>query len=244
MTSANTSDLIPNRILAALPANEYQRLLPHLKQIELPQGEILYSPGDLIEYVYFPSSGIISLVTLLKDGASVEVGVVGKEGMCGISVVLGDNRAPSQAIVQIGNGGVRLKANILSEELKRGGELRNLLQRFILVCLQRSSQAAACNRNHHVGERLAFWLLTCHDSIGHNRLKLTQDFIAEMLGTRRAGVSEAAMTLQSLGLIQYSRGNINIVDRAGLEEFSCECYRAVRQEFDRLLNGPKAAASI
>jgi len=174
-------------------------------------------------------------VTLLNDGASVEVGVVGREGMCGISVVLGDNRAPGQAIVQIGNGAVRLKADVLSEELKRGGELRNLLQRFILVCLHRTSQAAACNRNHQVGERLAFWLLTCHDSMGQNNLKLTHDFIAEMLGTRRAGVSEAAMTLQSLGLIKYTRGNINIVDREGLEEFSCECYRAVRQEFDRLL---------
>lgn len=244
MTTANTSDLIPNRILAALPSAEYQHLLPHLKHIDLPQGEILYNPGDRIEYVYFPNSGIISLVTLLKDGASVEVGVVGREGMCGISIVLGDDRAPSQAIVQIGDGAIRLKANILREELKRGGQLRNLLQRFILVCLQRTSQTAACNRNHHVGERLAFWLLTCHDSMGHNRLKLTQDFIGEMLGTRRAGVSEAAMTLQSLGLIKYSRGDINILDRPGLEEFSCECYRVVRQEFDRLLNGPKSRSSI
>jgi CRP-like cAMP-binding protein len=244
MTTANTSELIPNRILAALPETEYQQLLPHLKKIDLPQGEILYNPGDRIEYVYFPHAGVISLVTLLKDGASVEVGVVGREGMCGISIVLGDDRAPSQAIVQIGNGGTRLKASVLHEELKRGGELRNLLQRFILASLQRTSQAAACNRNHHVGERLAFWLLTCQDSIGHNNLKLTQDFIAEMLGTRRAGVTEAAMTLQSLGLIRYSRGNINILDRPGLEEASCECYGVVRQEFDRLLNGPKSSTSI
>jgi CRP-like cAMP-binding protein len=162
--------------------------------------------------------------------------------MCGISIVLGDDKAPSQAIVQIGNGSVRLKADVLRENLQHsdGGELRNLLQRFILASFQRTSQTAACNRNHHVGERLAFWLLTCHDSVGQNTLKLTQDFIAEMLGTRRAGVTEAAITLQALGLIQYSRGNINILDRAGLEEFSCECYRAVRNEFDRLLNGPKS----
>ncbi len=182
---------------------------------------------------------MISLVTLLKEGASVEVGVVGREGMCGISIVLGDDRSPSQAIVQIPNGATRLKAQVLRDELKRGGELSSLLHRFILASFHRTSQTAACNRNHYVGERLAFWLLTCQDSIGDNNLKLTQDFIAEMLGTRRAGVSEAAMTLQSLGLIKYARGDINIVDRAGLEEFSCECYRVVRDEFDRLLKEPE-----
>jgi CRP-like cAMP-binding protein len=228
-----------NNILAALPNTEYEQLRPHLQKIELRQGEILYHPGDRIDYVYFPLSGMISLVTLLKEGASVEVGVVGREGMCGISIVLGDDRSPSQAIVQIPNGATRLKAQVLRDELKRGGELSSLLHRFILASFHRTSQTAACNRNHYVGERLAFWLLTCQDSIGDNNLKLTQDFIAEMLGTRRAGVSEAAMTLQSLGLIKYARGDINIVDRAGLEEFSCECYRVVRDEFDRLLKEPE-----
>jgi CRP-like cAMP-binding protein len=244
MTTANTSHPIPNKLLAALPNTEYERLRPHLQKMEMRQGEILYNPGDRIDYVYFPHSGIISLVMILKDGDSVEVGVVGREGMCGISVVLGDDRSPSQAIVQIPNGATRLKAQVLRDNLKPGAELSNLLQRFILASFQRTSQTAACNRNHHVGERLAFWLLTCQDSVGNNNLKLTQDFIAEMLGTRRAGVSEAAMTLQGLGLIQYRRGQINILDRAGLEEFSCECYGVVRQEFDRLLNPPKSRSSI
>ena len=241
MTPANNSDPVPNRILAALPDTEYQRLLPHLKKIELRQGEILYNPGDRIQHVYFPNSGIISLVTLMKDGASVEVGVVGREGMLGISIVLGDNRFPNQAIVQIADGTMKLSANVLNEELKRGGELRNLLQRFILARLQQTSQAAACNSNHRVVERLAFWLLTCQDGVGSSKLKLTQDFIAQMLGTRRAGVSEAAMTLQGLELIKYSRGEISILDRSGLEEFSCECYRIVREEFERLL-GPNRRA--
>jgi len=184
MTTVNTSDPIPNNILAALPNTEYEHLRPHLQKIEMRQGEVLYHPGDHIDYVYFPHSGMISLVTLLKEGASVEVGVFGREGMCGISIVLGDDRSPSQAIVQIPNGATRLKAQIFRDELKRGGELSNLLNRFILASFHRTSQTAACNRNHHIGERLAFWLLTCQDSIGGNNLKLTQDFIAEMLGTR------------------------------------------------------------
>jgi CRP-like cAMP-binding protein len=237
MTNANSHDPIENRILAALPRKQYERLLPHLKKIDLTQGEILHQSGDRIEQVYFPNSGMVSLVTVMSDGACVEVGVVGREGMVGIPLVLGDDISQSQAIVQVADGAMKLRANILREEIERGGELQNLLQRFVIAHLKQISQTAACNRNHHIGERLAYWLLTCQDSVGNSRLRLTQDFISQMLGVRRAGVSEAAMTLQGLGLIQYSRGDITILDRAGLEEFSCECFKVVREEFKRLLGG-------
>ena len=243
MTSYDDSNPCQNRILASLPSAEYERLLPRLKEVNLIRGDILYNPGDQIDYVYFPNSGIVSLVTLLSEGESVEVGVVGSEGMIGIPIVLGDDRAPVQAVVQIDGKLMKLAADVLAEELKHDGELRILLQRFIAFSMQQTAQTAACTRNHRIVQRLAFWLLTCQDRIGGNRLKLTQDFIAEMLGTRRAGVSEAAMTLQSMNLIQYARGDIRVLDRPGLEEFSCECYRVVRNEFDRLLNTGSAMSA-
>ncbi len=226
---------IQNKILAALPDNEYARLLPHLTEVSLPLGEILYNTQDRIEYVYFPNSGVVSFVAHMQEGASIEVGLAGCEGMVGMPILFGDNRSQNEAIVQIADGAMRMKASVLTEELKRGGELQSLLMRFALALLKQVAQTAACNRNHHVAERLARWLLTCHDRVHGDELKLTQEFIAEMLGTRRSGVSEAAMMLQGAGLIRYSRGQITILDRVGLEEFACECYAAVKVEFDRLL---------
>lgn len=230
-----THPLPQNKILAALPGEEYYRLLPHLTPVSLPLGESLYETEDRIRYVYFVNTGIVSLVTHLKEGSGVEVGLVGSEGMVGLSVALGDDVSPNQAIVQIADGAMRMEAAALREELKRGGLLQTLLLRFTMATLKQVSQSAACNRSHHVAERLARWLLTCHDRVEGDELRLTQEFIAEMLGTRRAGVSEAAGILQGAGLIRYSRGHITITDRGGLEEFACECYAVVKAEYDRLL---------
>jgi CRP-like cAMP-binding protein len=235
MSQAAKSELIQNKILAGLPAKEYARLLPHLTAVSLPLGEILYKTEDRIEYVYFPNSGVVSFVAHMKEGASIEVGLAGSEGMVGLPILFGDDVSQNEAIVQIADGAMRMKAKVLSDELKLEGELQTLLMRFALALMKQVSQTAACNRNHHVGERLARWLLTCHDRVHGDELKLTQEFIAEMLGTRRSGVSEAAMMLQGSGLIRYSRGHITILDREGLEEFACECYATVRVEFDRLL---------
>lgn len=233
--SATESNHIRNRILAALPPDEYARLLPHLTAVSLPLGETLYHAGENIAFVYFPCSGIVSLVTHMLDGASVEVGVVGRDGMVGLSILLGDERSPTQAVVQIADSAMRLSAGRLRQELARGEQLVKLLLLYTQARLFQVSQTAACNRNHHIGERLARWLLTCRDRVDSDELVLTQEFIAEMLGTRRAGVSEAASILQTQSLIHYSRGHITVLDREGLEQFSCECYAAVKKEFDRLL---------
>jgi len=223
-----------NKILAALPVKEYQRLLPHLTPVSMPLGEVLYETEDRIRYVYFVNTGVVSLVTHLKEGSGVEVGLVGREGMVGLPIALGDDVSPNQAIVQIADGAMRMEAAALRDELKSGGMLHSLLMRCTLALLKQVSQSAACNRSHHVAERLARWLLTCHDRVEGDELKLTQEFIAEMLGTRRAGVSEAASILQGAGLIRYSRGHITVTDRPGLEEFSCECYGVVKVEYERL----------
>lgn len=224
-----------NRILSALPANEYNRLLPLLTPVSLPIGQTLYDVGERIKYIYFINTGAVSLVTRLKKGNSVEVGMVGNEGMVGLSVALGDDVAQNHAVVQIADGAMRMKAAALTKEMRRGGRLPGLLLRYSLTLLQQVSQTAACNRNHPIGERLARWLLKCHDWVEGDEVRLTQEFIAQMLGTLRSRVSEAAIILQEKGLIRYSRGRISIVDRAGLEEFTCECYAVVKAESERLL---------
>jgi CRP-like cAMP-binding protein len=224
-----------NKILAALPSKEYNRLLPHLTLVSLLSGETLYEMEDRIKHVYFVNGAVVSLVTHMEEGLSVEVGLVGNEGMVGLSIVMGDDVSQNHAVVQIPDGAMRMKTGKLREELKRGGQLQSLLLRYSLVLLKQVSQTAACNRNHNLGERLARWLLLCHDRVGGDELRLTQEFLAQMLGTRRSRVSEAAIILQSSGLIRYSRGIITILDRAGLEEFVCECYQVVKAEFDRLL---------
>jgi CRP-like cAMP-binding protein len=225
---------IQNKLLAALPAPEYARLLKHLTPVSLDQGTTLYQTEGSIEEVYFVKAGVVSLVANLKDGGSVEVGLVGNDGMVGLPVVLGDNISPNEAIVQIADGALQMSANVLREELKREGVLLSLLLRSTLAMLKQVSQTAACNGSHTIGERLSRWLLMCHDRVAGDELKLTQEFIAQMLGIRRSGVSEAAVVLQARKLISYSRGNITIINRAGLEDFACECYGIVKAESDRL----------
>jgi CRP-like cAMP-binding protein len=226
---------IQNKILAALPAGEYERLRGRLTPVPLPLGETLYHQDERIEYVYFVNVGVVSHVTHLEDGGSVEVGLVGREGVVGLPIALGDDVSPNHALVQIAGGGVRMDAAALREELRGGGRLQSLLLRYALAMHKQTSQTAACNRGHNLGERLARWLLMCQDRVGGDELGLTQEFIAQMLGTRRSGVSEAAILLQAAGLIRYTRGRITVLDREGLEEFACECYGVVRAEFERLL---------
>jgi CRP-like cAMP-binding protein len=176
-----------NRLLAALSAGEYQRLLPHFESVELSRGEILYEMGGPVEHVYFPSSALISLVTQMEDGPTIEVGLVGHDGMAGICALLGEGTAPEEAIVQIPDGAMRAKLNVIKEEFRRGGELQTLLMRYTRAFLKQVSQTAACNATHSVEERLARWLLMCQDRVESEELNLTQEFIADMIGTRRAG---------------------------------------------------------
>lgn len=225
---------VKNRILASLSTRDYNRVLELLTPVSLALGDTVYNTEERIEEVYFVNEGVVSLVTNLKDGGSIEVGLVGNDGMVGLPIVLGDEISPSHAIVQIADGAMRMKASDLRAELKRNGKLLALLLRSALVMLKQVSQTAACNGSHTIEQRLARWLLMCHDRVEGDELRLTQEFIAQMLGTRRSGVSESAVHLQSNNLISYSRGNITIIDRVGLENFACECYAIVRAEFDRL----------
>ena len=224
-----------NHILASLPVEDYERLSPHLEAVELKHSQILYEAGSKMDYVYFPSNSMVSLISQLSDGSSVEIGVTGYEGMVGIYAVLGVDRTPHEALVQIPDGAMRVKTSVVVDEFKRGGALHDLLLRYLQMLLLQTSQIAACNRLHTIGERLARWLLMSHDRCVCDDLPFTHDFIAIMLGIRRAGVTEAAIILQTEEFIRYRRGHITILDRAGMEDYTCECYRIVRDEFDRLV---------
>jgi CRP-like cAMP-binding protein len=222
---------IKNLILAALPRHEYQRLLSHLEFVPLPLGEILYQSGDLIRHVYFPDHGLVSLVTHMNDGTTIEVGLIGRDGMVGIPVLLGDEIAFEEAIVQIAGGAMRMRSSVLKEAAKRNhNPLLTQLLLYTRTLMKQVAQTAACNRLHTVEERLSRWLLMCHDRMESDELPLTQEYISNMLGMRRASVSVAATQLQTEGLIRYSRGHISILDRDGLEASACECYRAVKGE--------------
>lgn len=225
-----------NLLLAALPTDEYQRLLPHLELVSLPLRQVLSNPGEPIEFVCFPHQSIISLVTILEDGSTVEAGLVGKEGMFGVQAFLGGDSTPHQAIVQVAGEAMRMSAAQLKIEFQRGGKLQSLLLRYVQALFTQVSQGAACHRLHTVEERLARWLLMVSDRLEPDQLPLTQEFIAQMLGTRRAGVTVAAGMLQQAGLIRYRRGEITILDRQNLEAASCECYKVVSNEFERLLD--------
>ncbi len=223
-----------NRLLNALPDEEYQALEPYLKQVDLPRGKILYEPGDLIEQVYFPERAMVSIVSLMENGATTEIGLIGNEGMVGIPVILGHPRASNRAIVQVPNGGIQISTNALQDVLKRGGKLQQMLLSYTSVMFMYVSQLAACNRHHRIEQRLARWLLHVNANIGSEQLPLTQEFIAEMLGSRRSGVTVAAQALQRDKIIHYRRGKITILDRARLEKETCECYYQIQQEFSRL----------
>lgn len=226
---------IKNRLLAALPTEEYERLLPNLESIPLNFKQVLYNINAPIEYVYFSNNAIGSLITIMENGEAVEVGTVGNEGMVGLPVFLGADTIPGQAFVQIPGDGVRMRTDVFKREVTSDTVLFNLLQRYTQALFNQISQSAACNRLHSIEERLCRWLLMTHDRVGADQFPLTQEFLGQMLGVRRASVSMAASILQKAGFIRYSRGKLTISDRAGMESSSCECYALVKAEFDRLL---------
>jgi CRP-like cAMP-binding protein len=224
-----------NHILASLPPEDYERLAPHLEAVELRHGQTLTEAGGEIEFAYFPFNSMVSLVSTMPGGESVEVGIVGFEGMSGVSAVLGVAKSPHLMMVQVPDGASRLRVRALREEFRRGGALQDLLLRYTQGLLLQTSQVAACNRLHSISERLARWLLMSYDRCRCDDLAFTQEFIGLMLGVRRAGVTEAAIILQAEGLIHYSRGHIKILDRPGLECHSCECYPIIKAEFNLLV---------
>jgi CRP-like cAMP-binding protein len=238
-------DQIQNRILANLPQSAYRRISPHLEKVDLPSGKIIYDIDQPIDYVYFPSGAMISLVTLMEDGKIVEVGLVGRDGMSGIAALMGQKTSADRAIVQIPDGAVRARIEVIKEEFDRGGSLQSSLLSYTYALMRQVSQTAACNATHTAEERLSRWLLMCHDRVQSDELNLTQEFIAEMLATRRATVNVSATNLQSAGLIRYNRGRIKIIDRQGLVDFSCECYEALNKAIngDESDNSPKKGQS-
>lgn len=224
-----------NRLLDKLPEEELELLHPHLERVSLSHAQPLIRPNDPIPYVYFPVSALASLVTVLEDGSTVEAGSVGREGMVGVPILLDADTTPMQTLVQIPGEGFRVKARAVKEVFDRGDALHQLMHRYIHTLFVVASQSAACNRRHLVNERLARWLLMSSDGVASHHLALTQEFLATMLGVRRSGVTEAAIKLQEQGLIRYSRGSVEILDREELERYACECYRMVRDEYERLL---------
>jgi CRP-like cAMP-binding protein len=224
-----------NHLLEALPVADYKRLQPHLNLVPMELGEVLYAPGGRLAHVYFPTTSIVSLLYVMEDGASAEIAVVGNEGMLGISLFMGGETTPSHAVVQSAGFGVRLKAQLLKQEFARFGPMMHLLLRYTQALITQMAQTAVCNRHHSVDQQLCRWLLLSLDRLSTNELSMTQELIANMLGVRREGVTEAAGKLQDGGLIRYRRGRITVLDRPGLEARSCECYQVVKKEFDRLL---------
>ena len=224
-----------NHLLDALPTSDYERLASHLEVIPMALGRVLYEPGVQLQHVYFPTSSIVSLLYVMEDGASAEIAVVGNEGMLGISLFMGGETTPSHAVVQSAGYGVRLKAQLLKDEFARFGPMMHLLLRYTQALITQMAQTAVCNRHHSVDQQLCRWLLLSLDRLATNELTMTQELIANMLGVRREGVTEAAGKLQDAGLINYRRGRITVLDRPGLEARSCECYQVVKTEFDRLL---------
>lgn len=224
-----------NRILSVLPEDKRRRLQAHLQPVGLAFKQVLYQPNEQIKRVYFPLNAVISLLTVMDDGSTIEVATVGNEGMVGLPVFLGAGSMPGQAIAQIPGDALQMPADALRSEAHAGGALPHVLQRYTQGLLNQIAQSAACNRLHPMTEHCASWLLMTHDRVGVETFPLTHAFLSQMLGVRRATVTVAVGSLQQAGLIRYGRGQITIVDRGGLETASCECYRIVRHEFDRLL---------
>jgi CRP-like cAMP-binding protein len=224
-----------NHLLAALPVDVQNRLFAYLEPSPLSLGKVLYESGDTLRHVYFPTDAIVSLLYVMESGASAEISVVGNEGVLGIALFMGGESTPSRAIVQSAGFAYRLAGQRLKDEFNRHGELQNLMLRYTQSLITQMAQTAVCNRHHSIDQQLCRWLLLSLDRLPSNRLTMTQELIANMLGVRREGVTDAAGKLQTLGVIEYSRGQITVLDRAKLETMSCECYAVVKKETDRLL---------
>ena len=230
-----------NLLLAALLNADYERLLPHLELVPLELGRALYESGSHQGYVYFPTTSIVSLLYVMEDGSSAEIAIVGKEGVVGIALFMGGESTPSRAVVQSAGYGYRLRAGVMISEFGQGGDLQHLLLRYTQALITQMAQTAVCNRHHALDQQLCRWLLLSLDRMENSELVMTQELIANMLGVRREGVTEAAGKLQKDGVIRYSRGHISILSRAKLEARVCECYAVVKREYDRLL--PHIAAT-
>ncbi len=225
-----------NRLLAALPTEDYQSLSPHLEPIKLTQHQVLFYAGEEYKYAYFPSHSIVSTIVTMEDGSTTEIGVIGNEGMVGLPIILNTSCTNSTAIVQVADNGYRITAKQLKEEFERQGALNYLLMRYIQARIIEVGQIAACNRYHHLEQRFARWLLTLRDNIQQDEFQLTQEFISQMLGVRRTGVTEVASKFQKAGIINYKRGLIRIVSHEKLEAHACECYGLIAKEFSSLFD--------
>jgi len=226
---------VQNRLLAALPPEEYERLAPQLQQVSFSLGQVVYEFGGQLDYVFFPTDSIVSLLYTMENGTSAEMGLTGNDGVVGIALFMGGGTMPNRAVVQSAGSAIRMKAKALQDEFALGGKFQQLLLRYTQALITQISQTAVCNRLHSVEQQLCRWLLLSHDRIQSDELVMTQELIADMLGVRREGVTVAAGHLQDSGAISYVRGHITILDREKLEETVCECYRVVKDEFDRLL---------
>src|SRR3954470_654600 len=223
-----------NRILSSLQRTEIMRLAPHLLPLDLPSGKTLLDPGQEITYAYFLETGLASVVVAMANGNMVETGITGNDGLVGFPVLLGTKTMPTRTFMQISGKGFKIKVHRLVEEFERAGTLHTKISRYLQAHLVQTAQTAACNRLHDIAERLARWLLMCHDRMEADNFSITHEFLGHMLGTPRSTVTLAAGILQKAGLVSYSRGKVNIRDRKGLEKAACECYQTIRKEFDRL----------
>lgn len=230
-----------NLLLAALPKDELALWLPDLELVEMPLGLVVFESGVTVRHVYFPIDSIVSLLYVMEDGASAEIAVVGNEGVVGIALFMGGGSMPNRAVVQSAGRGLRLSGKIMSEAFNRSSPVLHLMLRFTQALITQMAQTAVCNRHHSLDQQLCRWLLLSLDRLRGNDLVMTQELIANMLGVRREGVTEAALSLQGAGLIRYARGHITVLDRAGLEARTCECYAVVRKEYDRLLPAIEAS---
>lgn len=242
-SSSGLHDPGENRLLSALPAEEYHRLLPQLEPVTLALGAVVYESGKRLHSVYFPTTSVVSLLYTMADGTTAEMGLTGNDGVVGIALFLGGDTTPNRAVIQVAGGALNMKAKVLQEEFARGGALQHVLLRYTQALITQISQTAVCNRLHRVDQRLCRWLLLCHDRVRSDELRMTQEFIANMLGGRRESVTVAAGRLQDAGLIQYARGHIKIIDRKGLEAAVCECYQIVKTEGERLLGSGNTPVS-
>jgi CRP-like cAMP-binding protein len=233
--SPKLNDPRQNHLLAVLPDEEHVRIFPHLEQVRLNLGDVLYESGGQLRYVYFPTTAIVSLLSLMENGSSAEIAIVGYEGIVGIALFMGGETMPNRAVVQSEGMAFRMNGSLLNQEFNRAGPVQHILLRYTMALLAQMAQTAVCNRHHSIDQQLCRWLLLSLDRLHSNELSMTQELIANMLGVRREGVTEAAGKLQSAGLINYNRGRITVLDRPGLEARVCECYEVVKNEFARLL---------
>jgi len=229
-----------NYLFHSIPEKEWGSLLPYIEQVTLPLGKVLYEPGVKMDNVYFPSSAIISLLYALENGSTAEIAVVGNEGIVGISIFMGGESTSSRAVVQSAGIGYRIPSRIILNEFNNAGPVMHLLLRYTQALITQMSQTAVCNRHHSLDQQFCRWLLLSLDRLTSNQLKMTQELIANMLGVRREGITEAALKVQKAGFIKYTRGHITILDRTGLENRTCECYAVVKAEYDRILPNKKA----